>query len=329
MANVQKYFEQFHQRIRVDYEMSSTLREKRDIILNRIRKYLSDNGLPSFTEILQGSYKMKTGVIPIANLEYDIDVGLRFSIKPTDYSAKTVRKWVFDAVDGHTQKVEERGPCIRVTYADGYHVDLVIYACWTDEFNQNQCRLAHKTNGWREADPVGLIDYVKVARKPYEGTEDKATQTDQFRRIVRYQRRWIDEEIPVESSAKPAGLAFVLLCIEKLRPTLSWMGLSDDRAALEALAKEISSTVGRLVAKKPTPEYEDMLSCLSDEEMDSLKVRYGVMAQALREADAATDPVEACKILEKIFGDDFPIPEAEETAKKTHAPAIVTSSSSG
>lgn len=329
MANVQKYFEQFHQRIRVDYEMSSTLREKRDIILKRIRKYLSDNGLPGFMEILQGSYKMKTGVIPIANLEYDIDVGLRFSIKPTDYSAKTVRKWVFDAVDGHTEKVEERGPCIRVTYADGYHVDLVIYACWTDEFNQNQCRLAHKTNGWREADPIGLIDYVKAARKPYEGTEDKATQTDQFRRVVRYQRRWTDEEIPVESSAKPPGLAVVLLCIEKLRPTLSWMGLPDDRAALEALAKEVSLTAGRIVAKKPTPEYEDMFSCLSDEEMDSLKVRYGVMAKALREADEVTDPVEACRILEKIFGDDFPIPEVEETAKKTAAAAIVTSSSSG
>ncbi|HXM49589.1 MAG TPA: nucleotidyltransferase [Pyrinomonadaceae bacterium] len=329
MANVQKYFEEFHKRIRVDYEMSSTLRDKRDKILNRVRKYLSDNGLPGFTEILQGSYKMKTGTIPIANLEYDIDVGLRFSIKATDYDAKTVRQWVFKAVDGHTQKVEEKGPCIRVTYADGYHVDLVIYACWQDDLGQNQCRLAHKTNGWREADPIGLIDHVKAARKPYEGTEDKATQTDQFRRVVRYQRRWIDEEIPFVSSSKPTGLAFVLLSIAKLRPTLSWMGLPDDRAALEALAKEVSLTIGRIVAKKPTPEYEDMFGCLSDEEMDSLKVRYDVMAKALREADEVTDPVEACEVLEKIFGDDFPIPEAEETAKKTYAPAIVTSSSSG
>lgn len=329
MANVQKYFEKFHKRIRVDYEMSSTLREKRDIILNRIRKYLSDNGLPGFTEILQGSYKMKTGTIPIASLEYDIDVGLRFSIKASDYDAKTVREWVFKAVDGHTQKVEARGPCIRVTYADGYHVDLVVYAYWQDDLGQEQYRLAHKSNGWREADPIRLIEYVRAARKPFEGTEDKATQTDQLRRVVRYQRRWIDEEIPIVSSAKPTGLAFVLLSIAKLRPNLSWMGLPDDRAALEALAKEVSLTIGRIVAKKPTPEYEDMFACLSDEEMDALKVRYDVMAQALRAADEATDPVEACEILQKVFGNDFPIPEPEETAKKTYAPAIVTSSSSG
>jgi hypothetical protein len=329
MANVQKYFEQFHERIRVDYDMSSTLREKRDIILNRIRKHLSDNGLPGFKEILQGSYKMKTGVIPIANLEYDIDVGLRFSIKETDYDAKTVRKWVFDAVDGHTEKVEEKGPCIRVTYADGYHVDLVVYACWTDELGQDQCRLAHKTNGWREADPIALIACVKVARKPYEGTEDKATQTDQFRRVVRYQRRWIDEEIPVVSKSKPTGLAFVLLSITRLRPTLTWMGLPDDRAALEALARDVSQTIGRVIAKKPTPEYEDMFTCLTDDEMEALKVRYGIMADALRKAGEVADPVEACQILEKVFGNDFPIPEPEETAKKTYAPAIVTSSSSG
>jgi hypothetical protein len=328
MANVQKYFEQFHKQIRVDYDMSSTLTEKRDIILNRIRKYLSKNGLPCFKELLQGSYKMKTGVIPIANLEYDIDVGLRFFFSETEYDAKTVRGWVFKAVDGHTEKVEERGPCIRVTYKDGYHVDLVIYACW-EEHGVEQYRLAHKSKGWRPADPPGLLEFVREARRPYEGTEDVATKTDQFRRVVRYQRRWIDEEIPIESRSKPTGLAFVLLSAARLQPTWSWTGQPDDRSALEALALSAANNFGRLVAHKPTPEYEDMFACLSDAEMEALKVRYGVMAKALREADEAVDPVEACRILQKIFGDDFPVPEAQETAKRTNAPAVVTSSSSG
>ena len=329
MANVQKYFEQFHGRIRVDYEMSSTLREKRDIILNRIRKHLAEKGRPGFKEMLQGSYKMKTGVIPIANLEYDIDVGLRFFFHEDDHEAKTVRRWVFEAVDGHTEKVEDRGPCIRVTYKNGYHVDLVIYACWEDESGTEQYRLAHKTKGWRPADPVGLLEFVRAARHPYEGTEDGATKTDQFRRCVRYQRRWIDEEIPIESRSKPTGLAFVLLSIEKLQPKWSWTGQPDDRGALEALAVSAANHVGRLVAQKPTPEYEDMFARLSNDEMVALKVRYGVMAQALRAADEAVDPVEACRILQEVFGDDFPVPAPEETAKSTSAPAIVTSSSSG
>jgi hypothetical protein len=328
MANVQKYFEQFHQKIRTDYEMSQTLRDKRDIILNRISKHLADHGRPCFVKMDQGSYRMKTGVIPIADLEFDIDVGLRFNFSEDDYDAKTVRGWVFEAVDGHTEKVESRGPCIRVTYKDGYHVDLVTYARWTDSSGTEQYRLAHKTDGWRPADPVGLLGIIREARKPYEGTEDKATKTDQFRRCVRYQRRWIDEEIPRESTAKPTGLAFVLLAMQKLQPHLTWMGLPDDRAALEALAISAANTYGRLVAVKPTPEYEDMFGRLTDEEMSELKDRYAAMAKALREADEEVDPVVACQILQKVFGPDFPVPEPEETAKKTSAPAIVTSSSS-
>jgi len=74
----------------MDYELNSILAEKRDIILNRIRDYLKDKGKPSFQEMLQGSYIMKTGVKPIENLGYDIDVALRLSINENDYTASEV-----------------------------------------------------------------------------------------------------------------------------------------------------------------------------------------------------------------------------------------------
>lgn len=329
MANVQKYFEEFHNRIRVDYDMSENLRNKRDIILNRLRDHLHKNGRPSFREILQGSYKMKTGSKPIAELEYDIDIGLRFSFSEDDFDAKTVRQWVFDAVDGHTEKVEDRGPCIRVTYTDRYHVDLVVYANWEDDFGKEQFRLAYKDNGWRPSSPIELIEYVKTKRESFKGTEDNLSQNDQFRRVVRYQRRWIDKEIPIVSSSKPTGLAFVLLSIERLQPTKTWNGESDDLLALENLAANAANQVDRITAEKPTPEYEDMFARLTDDEMTALKERYRSMSEALKAARNETDLVEACKILQKIFGSDFPVPEPEDTAKKTGAPAIVTSSSSG
>jgi hypothetical protein len=62
MADVQKYLEQFHKEIRMDYDLSSTLAEKRDIILKRIHDYLKENSKPSFNEMLQGSYIVKTGI---------------------------------------------------------------------------------------------------------------------------------------------------------------------------------------------------------------------------------------------------------------------------
>lgn len=336
MADVQKYFEEFHQKIAVDIEMKEKLREKRDIVLDLIRKYLKEKGHPSFTQFMQGSYRMGTGIQPLDGQEFDIDTGLQFDLgeSPAVTKAEEIRKWVFDAVDGHTKKVEAKGPCIRVTYrengVEAFHLDLVAYAVW-EAGDKDEYRLAHSKDGWLEADPPTLLEKVKEAREPFNGDAlcDSKTQTDQFRRVVRYLRRWSDFALPGEQEGKPTGLALVLLCRDRLSPTASLSGCADDRKALEALASEVTNLSGRLTAYKPTPQYEDMFARLTDEKMMELKARFGALYDALVEADRAADPVVACKALQKVFGNDFPVPDPKDTAKASSAPAIITSSTSG
>ena len=53
MAGVQQQFENFHSAIRMDYDMASELAEKRDAVLQRIKKYLTDHKLPVPRELLQ------------------------------------------------------------------------------------------------------------------------------------------------------------------------------------------------------------------------------------------------------------------------------------
>lgn len=329
MADVQKQFEEFHGEIRIDYD---TLRSKRDIIMEVIKKYLKENKLPGFDELHQGSYAMGLGIAPIGKLEYDLDLGLRFEINDRDFTAAEVGKWVFEAVKNHTDNVKHKGPCVRVTYAagagNGYHVDLVSYAWQKDAAGQETFKLAHKDKGWLPANPPALLTYVERMRKPFEKTLDTKTQTDQFRRSVRYLKRWNDVAMPEESDGKPTGLALVLLCAERLSPAFNVAGKPDDLAALRALASFTCSTPGRLVAQKPTPEYEDVLAKLSAADMQALKARFETLAKALDQASQNTDPVEACKLLATVFGDDFPVPAAVETARRTGAPAIITSSSS-
>jgi hypothetical protein len=253
---------------------------------------------------------------------------MRFSFSETEHTAAEVRQWIFEAVDGHTEKVADKGPCTRVTYADGYHVDLVTYAVWDDAFGITQFRLAHKKNGWRPADPPKLLEHVEGAMKPYAGTEDSATSTNQFRRTVRYMRRWYDEAIPKESDAKPTGLAYVLAAAQHLRPTKTWNGKPNDLLAVQNFATVLSLLPGRIVIRKPTPEYDDLFAKLSETDMNDFKARLSALALDLGAAGRETDPVKACKLAKKHFGRDFPVPEPEDTAKKTAAPAIVTSSSS-
>lgn len=53
--SLQKYFKNFNNKIKMDYEEKSELASKRDILLKKLR----DSGqLPSFTELNQGSYSM-------------------------------------------------------------------------------------------------------------------------------------------------------------------------------------------------------------------------------------------------------------------------------
>jgi len=72
-------------------------------------------------------------------------------------------------VEGHTDSVEDKGPCIRVGYAAGYHVDLVCYAVW-QEGQAERFKLAHRDSGWRPTDPPTLLAAIKKAREPYSGT---------------------------------------------------------------------------------------------------------------------------------------------------------------
>jgi len=333
MADVQGLFERFHSDIRTYYEINATLRQKKDIIVDRVKKHLAANKRPTCQPFIQGSYKMKVGIVPLGGTEYDIDVGLRFSFDENTYTAKEVRGWILEAVTGHTEDVKEKASCIRVTYKDGFHVDLVCYSWWDDPLGFEQYCLAHKSKGWRPADPPALVEHVRRARIPFGGNQDTLTQTDQFRRVVRYLKRWNDNAIRGESKDKPSGLALVLLTEKHLlTPERTWDGSPDDRAAVERVASTAANIFGRITAIKPTPEGEDMFGMISEGGMNTLKERFARLYDALVFAREASNAKEACKELKKVFGDDFPSPDPEEerneTARRTAAPAVVPSSSS-
>lgn len=326
MAKLQKQFEKFHDEIKLDAE-NEILRARRDTLLDRIRNHLRANGRPGFDPLLQGSYAMHVGVKPVGNDDVDIDVGLRFGIRPEDYTATEVRGWILEAVQGHTKRVEDRGPCVRVVYDDEYHVDLVVYANWTG-YGQERFRLAHRKRGWVDADPKGLLAYVEAARGRFKGTEDSATQTDQMRRVIRYLKRWNDLRIRGESDQKPCGLVFVLMCTDRLLPATDIVGDPDDLVALRDLGAQAGGVPGRIIVKKPTPEHEDLLARLSDRSMEQLKAAFIELAHELESARRIADTSRAAELIEAVLGVDFPIPPRAATAIATGSPAIVTSSSS-
>lgn len=71
MANVQRYFDAFHRNIRLSLDENRTLREKRDIVCDKLADRLpqifeaAGEDCPSFGFRDQGSYQMKTGTFPL------------------------------------------------------------------------------------------------------------------------------------------------------------------------------------------------------------------------------------------------------------------------
>lgn len=300
--NIQKKFEIFHKNIKVE---TDELRDKRDILTNKIKSSLNDAGHPACEVINQGSYIYGVGIKPSSQQEYDIDVGLVFPILSQEHKPQEVRSWVFNAIQNHTSNVEDRGPCIRVRYAAGYHVDLVVYAQHLDNQNIENFQLARKDGTWSLSEPKKLKQYISEARQKFIATKDNSG-SDQIQRVTRYLKRWNDLDIPKDSPEKPSGLATLLLVIHSLpSPVLNTDGSSDDLAALIQISRSIALNAGRIIITKPVQQYEDVYKKLDDKAMTRFKQRHTFLLSDLESVQLASES-DATNILIKQFGSDFP-----------------------
>lgn len=305
MVNIQKQLERFHKNIKVE---SSELREKRNIIVDKIKKSLFENNRPVPSLLNQGSYIYGVGIKPVSGEDYDIDVGLDFNIKSSDYNAEEVRKWVYNAIKEHTDEVQNKGPCIRVMYQLGYHVDLVCYARYKNDDLTENFQLAHKNGSWIASDPKKIKDYIQKAREIFKGTKD-SSGSDQLQRVVRYFKRWNDLAITGESDDKPIGLAILLYCIEVLH-----FSFTDDLQALIYIS-EMAKKSDRISAYKPDTQ-EDVFSKISYSGMKKLISRFQVLYDALVKAHNSHNLQDACEIMRKQFGDDFPLESGSINSKR-------------
>ena len=337
--SIQNEFLNFHDRIRLDYDVKAELAEKRDILLQILR---DSDRLPGFDEYNQGSYGMYLGVEPTDDREYDIDVGLRFNVNKSDYEPMDIKNIIADILSDHTDYgAVIKKPCVTVTYKkDGeatYHVDLVTYLYEDHEDKQSQLYLAHgKENKpddikWEKADPVGLVDYIN-------GKIEKGDQRNQFRRVVRYIKRWKNRRFISTGHAEPTSIGITLIAVDYFTAKKG-----DDLEALLHVAKCIQSLFcveiyedGRWLyrIKYPMPvslKFEsntDAFEKMTDVQMTDFKEKLEKLIRDLEAVQSEVDEVEQCKKLHKIFGEDFHIPEVKNVSKMQHN-YIPSSSASG
>ena len=323
MINLQNEFLTFHDSIKLDDE-NATLRSKRDILLNKLAKNISEEAA-SYTHFNQGSYAMGTGIKPEKG-DYDIDVGLKFNIDKADYDDPIdVKKWVKDALDVHTKSVKIRRSCVTVTYQedgeDAYHVDFAVYA------NNNEDGEMYIAKGkenslpenkyWEISCPQELISEINGK---YEDADDRA----QFKRVIRYLKKWKSNKFLVSGNLAPTGIALTILAykffqVSKKYDPYAEKYVYDDFSALKTLINKIKwefqptydvdddviyYTIKTGLIVKP---YNNLFEKMTNKQMDDFYNKVVECEELLEEVVTEGRRDKACEILRKIWGDDFPI----------------------
>ena len=323
MVNLQKEFIDFHDNIKLDDE-NDILREKRNILLDKLKKNISEDA-PSFTNFNQGSYAMGTGIKPDDG-DYDIDVGLKFNLDKADYSDPVdVKKWVRDALDGHTKKVEIRNSCVTVTYQsdgeDAFHVDFAVYAAGNSdgrlyiakgrEYSSEQYRY------WEESEPQELIDKIN---NRFDNNDDRK----QFKRIIRYAKKWKNQQFDLSGNNAPTGIALTALAYSKFQPVYSIDYITrirkyDDFTAFKNYMKCIKDEFipsydienhyqyYAIIHRLPVMPGNNLFEKMTPHQQNNFYEKVVSAIEKFEDAETKTKKSDACKIMSDLFGDDFPV----------------------
>lgn len=333
MSKLQKEFIDFHDEIKLGtYEENQTLRDKRDLLIDELGKGLKDEKVPgtgkalTFSKLDQGSYAMHTGIVPPDN-DYDIDVGIIFDIKNDEYDPLKLKKLIRDKLARQNRTVLIRWPCITVKYAAGYHVDLAVYADNSSNYHITWGKEFSTDSSWEKSEPKKLIDWVK-------NVSADAEKRLQYRRCVRYIKAWKGKHFSADGNAMPPSIGLTIQAgngfhYEKDNDLNALITIvTHIRDSFFEIFHEESGTLKKSVkAYLPVEPCGDVYEKMTLIQTDIFYDKIDGLLEALETARDEEEAHATSKILQKVFGDKFPLVEKEEARVSKTKPRITTGNS--
>lgn len=191
------------------------LHDKKALNIQRLKdglKEYNEENKTSYSIVetcVQGSMAMST-VVQNEGHDYDIDVAVVFDKSNLgDKGALATRNMVANALRRKTKQFnaepEVKTSCVRVKYADGYHIDFAIYRKSYD--STNKCwKYEHAGSEWTQRELKGLADWFKTQNESSDG---------KLRKVVRLSKMFCKSRTSWKKM--PSGLLQTVLCDEKLQ----------------------------------------------------------------------------------------------------------------
>lgn len=337
---IQEAFVEFNKTIKLDIDDNRSLAEKRDMLIGELNAHLKklndEEGIKlTFVPKNQGSYAMGTGVEPLPGEDYDIDVMLLFDIDKNDYEAKNIKKIVFNALDKQPRKTKIRKPCVRVQYHQNgevkFHVDFAVYAKdLSGTYLSKKPKYETDNEEWQDAQPEELKSKI-------DNFDDDGEVQAQFRRVIRYLKRWKDLRFVSTSNGRPTGIAITAIALKGFQNSVvkeyDWISNKYRYTVndLDATINLVKYFIGQfdwwnnISVNLPVLPHNDLFEKMSETQKKELKEKLEILKDDLISAQNETDPHKASNKLRqnRVFGEDFPeIPK--DDSGQTRSKAIIT-----
>lgn len=191
-------------------EIQSELYHKKDNNIKWLKKGLEEYNQDYKTSykitetIVQGSMAMHTTVQNDKN-DYDIDVAIVMDIDLIgDIGPIAIKNVIVDALmrkcPNFKNEPEAKTNCVRIYYADGYHIDFAIYRRSQDCLGNVQYE--HAGSAWRLRDPKAINEWFR---------DSIDSQGKDLRKVVRLLKMFCRSR---DSWVMPGGLILSVLCAE-------------------------------------------------------------------------------------------------------------------
>lgn len=217
MYDLSKDFLTFYDKhVKLPLKEQQELRQKRDTNLTRLRNGLSEYNSENKTDYnvaetrTQGSMAMHT-TVQNDEKDYDIDVAVVFDkdnlnglgpLAARNMVAAALRK----KCKSFNVEPEVKTNCVRIIYADGYHVDFAIYRRYKENANDSTYKYEHAGSSWTSRDPAAINDWF---------CNEISDLGDDLRKIIRMSKMFCKSRTSWVNMA--AGLIQTVVCDEKIQ----------------------------------------------------------------------------------------------------------------
>jgi hypothetical protein len=306
-------------------------KEKDDSILTELKKRFREEGYLVIDTFLQGSFSVNTAINSLDG-DYDIDRALVIDAESAPEDPVKLKGIALDVLTKRNFKNPKvKKPCVTADYLSiKLHIDYTIY---TRDSNGDYKLAVGKLGSsaankeWSPSDPKGLMEWINDTSKYGESAVSKRKQ---YKRLVRYMKRWRDVNFNEQSRKKLFSIGLTIMIKEQYQPDY-FSDVKDDLAALEQVVRKMlgagyirqessqDQPQYRISVNLPRSPYRDVFQHKvvswsepgSDTNIGTLfRNKLTNLLSKLEEASTATDEIKQCEILNKVFGDDFKVPSS-------------------